>query len=153
MPIPEWIFANHWALLDGSRQWEAQTWRSTGIDWTTSSEVIDAFGWELGNKIYKAILGINKNPQPEDCQHVRLVFRDIWIKFSHMILSLICEMETPPGRSDVKTVIDYLGISEPVRQSAQKALDSTQGSNTIGMLPGWTQKTAFQTRPKLCLIF
>ena len=69
MPIPEWIFANHWALLDGSRQWEAQTWRSTGIDWTTSSEVIDAFSWELGDKIYKAILGINKNPQPEDCQH------------------------------------------------------------------------------------
>ncbi len=80
--------------------------------------MIDAFSWELGDKIFKATLGINKNPQPEACQHLGLVFRDIWIEFSHMIRDLIGEIETPPGRNDIKVVIDYLGISELVGQSA-----------------------------------
>lgn len=125
MPVPEWIFKNHWELTKAHRLWRVQLWRNTVIEWTDSANVVDDFSWIVGDKLHQACLTVKRNASSEECQQSGLVLRDAWIEFSQAIRAKIGEIAGQPGRNDVKAVIEALNLDENLTKRAKKAFDYT----------------------------
>lgn len=125
MPVPEWIFKNHWELTEAHRLWRVQLWRSTVIEWTDSANAVDDFSWIVGDKLHQACLTVKRNASSEECQQSGLVLRDAWIEFSQAVRAKIGEIAGQPGKNDVKAVIEALNLDENLTKRAKKAFDYT----------------------------
>ena len=125
MPVPEWVFKNHWEMTKAHRLWRVQLWRSTVVQWTDSANVVDDFNWTVGDKLYQACLTVKRNASSEECQQSGLVLRDAWIEFSQAVRGRIGEIASRPGKNDVKAVIEALNLDENLVREAKKAFDST----------------------------
>ncbi len=125
MPIPGWIFVNHWELTKNRRLWRVQWWRGTGIEWPGSGDKVDDFNWVVGDKLHHTCSIIKKNAPSEIFQQAGLVLRDAWIEFSHIIRERIREIPEKPGKNDVKAVIDALNLSDLLKDRAKKAFSTT----------------------------
>jgi len=125
MPVPGWIFVNHWELTKEHRLWRVQRWRSTGIEWTDSADVVDDFSWRVGDKLHQACLTVKRNASSEQCQQSGLVLRDAWIEFSIVVRVKVGDIAGQPGKNDVKAVIEALRLDETLTTRAKKAFDST----------------------------
>ena len=124
MPMPYWVFVNHWKLARQRQLWRVQRWRYNSIEWTVDGDVVDDFSTITGDKLYQACRAVRRNPPPEICQHAGLDLRDGWIEFSHAIREKIKVVPGNPGKNDVKSVVAALGLSEDVTKLAHKAINS-----------------------------
>ena len=125
MPIPGWIFVNHWELTGNHGLWRVQRWRGTGTMWTKFAEAVDDFSSVVGNKLYQACVLVKRSAQPEIYQQVGLLLRDGWIEFSHGIRAKVGELPGQPGKNDVKAVVRALHLDEFVTKKAERAYNST----------------------------
>ena len=125
MPVPGWIFVNHWELTKSHRLWRVQQWRSRVIEWTNSADIVDDFSWTIGDKLYQACQRVNRNAPSEIFQQVGLILRDAWIEFSLTVRTRIGEIAEQPGKNDVKAIVEALNLNEDLTRVAKKAYDST----------------------------
>jgi len=125
MPVPEWIFRNHWELTKAHRLWRVQLWRSTVIEWTDSANIVDDFSWIVGDKLHQACLTVKRNASSEECQQLGLVLRDAWIEFSQAVRAKIGDIPVQIGKNDVKAVVEALNLDENLTKKAKKAFDYT----------------------------
>jgi hypothetical protein len=125
MPVPEWVFENHWELTKAHRLWRVQLWRNTGIEWTSFADVVDDFSWTVGDKLHQACLTVKRNASSEECQQSGLVLRDAWIEFSQAVRARIADIPAKLGKNDVKAVVEALNLDENLTKGAKKAFDST----------------------------
>ena len=125
MPVPGWIFVNHWELTKAHRLWRVQTWRNLTIEWTYSADDVDDFNWIVGDKLHEACSRVRKNASSAECQQSGLILRDAWIEFSQAIRGKLREIERTIGKNDVKAIIDVLDVEDSLKIKARKAFDST----------------------------
>ena len=124
MPIPYWVFVNHWELARKRRLWRVQRWRYNGIEWTADADVVDDFSVATGDKLHQVCSAVRRKAPPEICQHAGLDLRDGWIEFAHTIREKVKVVPGNPGQNDVKSVVAALGLSEAVTKLANKAISS-----------------------------
>jgi hypothetical protein len=125
MPVPEWVFENHWELTKAHRLWRVQLWRNTVLEWTYSADIVDDFSWIVGDKLHQACSIVKRNARSEECQQSGLVLRDAWIEFSQAVRAKVRRVPTKAGRNDVKAVIEALNLNESLARRAKKAFDYT----------------------------
>ena len=124
MPIPFWVFVEHWELAKSRSLWRVQRWRYNGIEWTLDADVVDDFSTTTGDKLQQVCRTVRRNAPPEICQHAGLVLRDAWIEFSHAIRERIKIIPGNPGRNDVKSVVAALELTNTLKKCANKAISS-----------------------------
>jgi hypothetical protein len=125
MPIPGWIFVNHWELTKNHRLWRVQGWRNTGIEWNDDADVVDDFSWVVGDKLHQACTTVRRDATSEMCQQSGTVIRDAWIEFSRLIRDQIGPIHSNPGKNDVKAVVDTMDLPNELKIRAKRAYNSS----------------------------
>jgi hypothetical protein len=130
MPVPNWVFAQHWELAQSHRLWRVQYWRGLGIEWSLDADTVNDFSWNTGDKLYWSSIEIGKNTSPMSCQRSALHLRDAWYEFNKEIRRLNPQLAKESGKDHVDATVDALvsdaGLDSAVGTQAKKSLSKAK---------------------------